>query len=67
MEDPKQLTVNVGDMARFTCVGIYPQVRYDVCITSLYKPADMRCDAAAHEMPDSYIHHTTLSAITMVA
>ncbi len=55
VEDPKQLTVNVGDMARFTCVGIYPQVRFDVCITLMYKPAVMRCGCCpwSPEMPAS--------------
>ena len=42
VEEPKAYTADVGEMVRFTCVGIYPQVSYpDVCIT--FPPLYMCC------------------------
>ena len=36
VQEPKTVTASVGEVVRFTCVGIYPQVSYpDVCITLL--------------------------------
>ena len=45
VQEPKTVTASVGEMVRFTCVGIYPQVSYpDVCITLLLY---ISCHAAA--------------------